>query len=165
MAKISKLPLLISPAVDDLIPVVHNDDNYAVLAATLKGFFQDSTLVIFDEIDDATPTLIEGDSGYEEGYTYAVVYLTKKKTFAMRRSKEGVNTTYFSDFSRKSDFITYGVVRSDRVFFNIEDKELYVFNGSLHNLFDTVRINAMTEEEFENLENPIEGAFYATYEE
>jgi hypothetical protein len=56
-------------------------------------------------------------------------------------------------------------VRRDKVFFNLNDKELYVFDGDLHNIFDTVRINAMTEEEFNNLQNPIEGAFYATYEE
>lgn len=39
------------------------------------------------------------------------------------------------------------------------------YKTTMAQLRDFFSINAMTEEEFNNLQNPIEGAFYATYEE
>ena len=162
--KISQLEKINAFTGEEIVPLVANKVNKSALLASLKEYFRDSTLVVFDEIDDTDAEPINNSSGEEEGATYAIVYLSRKKKFVNRRSKPDTINYYFTEFSGKEDYMIDGSVRTDKVFFNAADKEMYIYNGSLHNLFDTVRINAMTEEEFNNLTNPIEGAFYATYE-
>ena len=164
--KISELERITTFTGEEIVPVVSNLTNKAALLSSLKIYFKDSSLVLFEEIDDTDASIIEGFSGEEDDTSYAIVYLSKKKVFANRRRKEGAYDTYFSEFTAKSDYMMGGAIRADRAFFNIQDKEIYVTYGdALGSIFNVVRINAMTEEELENLENPIEGAFYATYEE
>ena len=162
--KISSLERLSTFSVEDVVPIVHNGGNFAATMASLKEYFRDSTLILFDDIDAAEVEITPGDSGFEEGFEYAIVYMPYNKAFAKRRHQNGVVDYYFSDFEDKEDYMTDDVVRTDKVFFCLANKDIYTYNGELRNIFDTVRINAMTEEEFNNLTNPIEGAFYATYE-
>lgn len=162
--KISELDELTTLTGGESAPVVYDGGNFRVTLSTLKEYFRDSSLVPFDAVDNTDAEVVQGSSGEEEGVEYAIVYLSKKSVFARRRRKTGTADSYFSEFTRKDDFMIDSAVRTDKVFFCLADKELYVQDGFLRNIFDTVRINAMTEEELENLEHPIEGAFYATYE-
>lgn len=165
--KISDFELISSFDGDESVPVVSDLTNKRALMSDMKEFFRDSTLVMFDDFDDTDEVPIVGSTDVnEEGVTLSIVFMTNRNTFAMRRRKEGAMDSYFSYFNRWKDYKNEDMTpRTDKVFFNAADKEMYIYNGALHNLFDTVRINAMTEEELENLEHPIEGAFYATYEE
>ena len=164
MPKITSLPKAASITVDDIVPIVHNGDNYGVTMDVMKDFFRDSTLALFDAIDDSDQNINEGSAGVEDGASYAIVFLTKRGVFAHKRVMSGTSDTYFADFPRKNDFMIGGAVRTDRAYFCMSDKEIYYYGNTLVSIFDTVRINAMTEDEFANLQNPIEGAFYATYE-
>ena len=164
--KISELTELSNFTGTELFPLVSHGTNYSATMDSMKEYFKDSALVLFDEIDDSTDTPVSGGTPQDEdGVTLAMVFLTKRGTFAQRRRKDGANDAYFSDFPRQEDYLTdSGTPRTDKVFFCFADKCFYVQDGSLRNIFDTVRINVMTEEELENLEHPIEGALYATYE-
>lgn len=164
MAKISDLTRIAELSGKEVFPLAVSGSNRGVEADALKEYFRDSSLAIFDGFVNDSVTVLDGTADTSSG-NIRIVYLTVIGRFVMEKTMEGYAPSYYKDFSRVGDFMTGDIVRADRVFFNIEDKELYVYNGSLHNLFDTVRINAMTEEEFENLTNPIEGAFYATFEE
>ena len=142
--------------------------NASARLKALKEYFRDSSLLIFDEVDPSNVTVIDEVLNEETGATFAIVYLPSRKIFAERKQL-GNSSTYTTLFNRWQDFLVADAsgkktVRTDKVFFNAADKEMYIYNGSLHNLFDTVRINVMTEDELENLENPIEGAIYATLE-
>lgn len=145
------------------VPLLQGGGNPRTTLADLKEYFRDSTLVIFEEVDNSDALLFLLPFEREEGATFDIVYKVKDKAFVERKTTaSGVG--YTRAYTRSTDYMDGLNVRTDRVFFNAADKELYVFDGDLHNIFDTVRINAMTEEEFNNLQNPIEGAFYATYE-
>lgn len=160
--------------------------NRKTTTALLKEYFRDSAFVLFDEIDNSTVSSVSDQPHTSEaGAEISIVYLPTRKLFVERKRMYSTETnpdtgeevevsssTYTTAYSRASDFLTSvtagGVttltVRTDKVFFNVDSKVIYIYNGNLVDLFDTVRINAMTEEEFNKLENPIEGAFYATYE-
>ncbi len=167
MAEIVKITDLTSKEVFDgneAVPMTSNGAPRKATLSALKDYFHDSSLVIFDEVDNAeNPTIGDAALSPESGAVFAVVYLTQKKQFVHRKQLGGT-TLYSSVFSANTDYMADGAVRGDKVFFCVADKELYVYIGILKNLFDTVRINAMTEEEFAELKNPVEGAFYATYE-
>lgn len=163
--KISNMTRIESFEGDEIVPLVKNSSNFAATFDALREYFKDSSLVIFSEIDDSNPEVLNNPvEGY---YPFRdVVYLPSRKAFVERceARAETLIRVYTTAFNRSTDYMDGENVRRDKVFFNVGDKEIYAFNGDLHNLFDTVRINAMTEEEFSKLENPIEGAFYATYE-
>ena len=152
---------------------IGQSSNRSARLAVLKDYFRDSTLVVFDAISDATPQSVS-DLPFtrQEGAVYEIIYLTSRKVFVESMYYSG-QYSYTTNFLRWNDYmsstlvdgVAVKTVRSDKAFLNLADKELYTYDyNHLHNIFDTVRINAMTEEELENLENPIEGAFYATYE-
>lgn len=165
--KISNMPRIEAFEGDEISPLVKNGSNYAATFDALREYFRDSSLVIFDAIDDVENPYVS-DEPFEGDYLIrGIVYLSSVGIFVERVKRAVASRDYYysSSFTRRNDYMAGTNVRRDRVFFNTSDKELYVFNGALHNIFDTVRINAMTEEEFNNLQNPIEGAFYATYEE
>lgn len=163
--KISNMPRIEAFEGNEIAPLVKNGSNYAATFDALREYFKDSSLVIFSEIDDSNPEVL--NKPLEGYYPFRdIVYLPSRKAFVERGEFRGETSVrvYTIAFNRSTDYMDGDNVRTDRVFFCAADKEIYAFNGSLHNLFDTVRINVMTEEELENLENPIEGAIYATLE-
>lgn len=166
LKKISDLSVTSQFDGTESVPLLQGGSNPRTTLADLKEYFRDSSLVIFNAIDDVVNPTVSSEPFGEEYPIRQVVYLSSIGSFVerVRRTMTGRDTYYSSSFSRSSDYMDGDNVRRDKVFFNLSDKELYVFNGDLRNIFDTVRINAMTEEEFNKLENPIEGAFYATYE-
>lgn len=164
--KISEMQSVTFVSGTEEVPLGVTGGNRKASLAFLRGYFKDSNLCVFEEFDNSSVTLVNGTASEEDGADLSIVYLTQRKIFALRKTITGFTPTYYSEFMGKDGYMDDGKVRTDRVFFCVSDKVLYIYNGSdLFDMFDSIRINAMTEEEFENLENPIEGAFYATYEE
>lgn len=162
--RLDELTAQTTPKGDGLLYLMQDSSNYSVALSVLKTFFADSTLKIFSDFADVSSGIVEGAPTEEEGAVIEIVYLATFKTFGARKTI-GNSSTYFFEFSGKEDYADDSP-RVDRVFFCLADKRQYVWNGTvLEDLFDAVRIHAMTEEEFENLQNPVEGAFYATFEE
>lgn len=147
------------------VPLGVSGGNRKATLSFLRDYFRDSSLCVFDEFDNSVVYLVNGVASEEDGADLSIVYLTQRKIFALRKTIAGFTPTYYSDFIGKDGYMENGKVREDRVFFCVSDKGIYVYNGTLIDMFDSIRIKAMTEEEFENLTNPIEGTFYATYEE
>lgn len=176
---ISSLTELTSFSGNEKLPLaIGTASNAAARLSVLKEYFRDSSLVIFDEIDDSELESLSDEVLTDIDMSFRhVVYLTTRKVFAERRTYiRGGNRRFFAystNFNRWQDYLVEQTVngvtkketRQDRAFLNLEDKELYTFNGSLNNLFDSVRIVTMTEEEFNNIQHPIEGAIYGIFEE
>lgn len=169
--KISQLGLVTRFAGKELVPLAVPGANRAASLEVLKEYFKDSTLVVFNEVDD-TPSPSPSEVAYTDGEVVGIVYLTAVKAFAEKVLISG-RYYYSYAFTRPTDYQTTtnveGVnvreVRGDKVFYCTGDKCLYVYkNGALQNLMNAIRINVLTNEEFANLQNPIEGAIYATIE-
>lgn len=163
LKKISELSVTRQFDGTESVPLLKKGSNPRATLGDLKEYFRDSTLAIFSEIDESNPEV--SNKPVSDYYQRDIVYLLSKNAFVERVEYHSSQRIYTTSFDRREDYMDGDNVRRDKVFFNLTDKELYVFDGDLRNIFDTVRINAMTEEEFSKLENPIEGAFYATYEE
>lgn len=168
--KISELTQTATFSGSERVPMAVSGGNRSATMAVLKEYFKDSTLVLFNEIDD-DPDPSPSEEAYTDGVVFGVVYLPSVKAFAEKRKISGRNYYTYAmarseDYqtTKKVDGVNVREVRQDKVFFNFDNKELYTFNGSLQSIFDSIRINVMTEEELERLENPIEGAIYATLE-
>lgn len=165
--KFSQLVLITSFTGAEIVPMAYLEKNSAATLEALKTYMADSALQFFARIITTAvpvgglmPDLTEGE--------IAIVYLSYYRTFALEKTVRGASS-YYLTFTSKDNYMegTEGTQtpRTDRVFFNTDDKHLYIYNGSaLVDLFDSVRIHVLTEEELENLQNPIEGAIYATLE-
>lgn len=164
LKKISELSVTSQFDGTESVPLLKSGGNPRTTLADLKEYFRDSTLAIFEEVDNSDALLMLFPFERDDTATFDIVYKVKDKAFVERKTTaSGVG--YTRAYTRSTDYMDGLNVRTDRVFFAAADRCIYVFNGELRNIFDTIRINAMTEEEFNKLENPIEGAFYATYEE
>lgn len=161
--KISELDFQSSFQGDEDILLAVNDSNKRTDLDTLKRFFGDSACKVFSEVITDDVTVINGAPSEEDNAIIDIVYLTTKRKFVARKTQTIVS--YFDTYAELNEFMHEGTPRTDRVFFCVEDKGIYIYNGELKSVLESVRIHAMTEDELANLENPIEGAFYATYEE
>lgn len=163
--KFSQLGLITSFSGKEIVPMAYLGTNPAATLEALKTYMSDSALQFFARIittavpiGGAMPDLTEGE--------IAIVYLSYYKTFALEKTVSGTSSYYVTFPSRDNYMEGTQTPRTDRVYFCTDDKHIYIYNGaSLVDIFDSVRIHAMTEDELNNLQNPIEGAFYATYEE
>lgn len=164
--KISELSTPTQIKGDAVVPILQDSTNYKVTMDALKAFFSDSTIVFFDAVDDAkgvNPNL-QGKPTPETGAVIEIVYLSNYNNFLARKTLKG-NKTYFVDFDGIENYIMNGKIRTDKVFLCLSNKSLYLYDGSkLADIFASIRIHVLTEEELENLQNPIEGAIYATLE-
>lgn len=164
--KISELSTPSQIKGDAVVPILQDSTNYKATLDGLRAFFSDSTVVFFDAIDDTkyiNPNL-QGKPTPETGAVIEIVYLSNYNNFLARKTLKG-NKTYFVDFDGIENYIMNGKIRTDKVFFCLADKGLYLFDGTkLADIFSTLRINVMTEDELNKLTNPVEGAIYATYE-
>ena len=162
--KFSKLGLITSFTGKEIVPMAYLGTNPAATLEALKTYMADSALQFFARIittavpiGGAMPDLIEGE--------IAIVYLSYYKAFALEKTVAGASSYHATFPSRDNYMEGTQSPRTDRVFFCMEDKQMYIYTTAMVNIFSTFRINAMTEEDFENLENPQEGSFYATYED
>ena len=163
--KFSQLGLITSFTGAEIVPMAYLEKNSAATLEALKTYMSDSALQFFSHIittavpiGGAMPDLTEGE--------IAIVYLSYYKAFALEKTVSGASSYYVTFPSCDNYMEGTQSPRTDRVFFSTTDKHLYIYNGAaLVDLFDSVRIHVMTEEELNNLQNPIEGAIYATYEE
>lgn len=162
--KFSELELINSFTGQEIVPMAYLGTNPAATLKALKTYMSDSAVQFFARIittavpvGGVMPDLSEGE--------IAIVYLSYYKTFALEKNVGGASSYYVTFPSRDNYMEGSQTPRTDRVFFNTEDKHLYIYNGAaLVDLFDSVRIHVMTEDELNNLQNPIEGAIYATLE-
>ena len=162
--KFSELGLITSFTGKEIVPMAYLGTNPAATLEALKTYMADSALQFFARIIDTAvpvggpqPDLTEGE--------IAIVYLSYYKTFALEKTVAGASSYHATFPSRDNYMEGTQSPRTDRVFFCMEDKQMYIYTTAMVNIFSTFRINAMTEEDFENLENPQEGSFYATYED
>lgn len=164
--KISELTALTTVTGQEMLPLSVNGSNKRATLQTLKPYFRDSTMMMFaDVVDGALENVSTGTPAEEEGAVLDVIYAKRRKIFFLRKTLNGT-FSYFTEWATKAEYMDgNNRVRTDRVFFCTDDKHIYIYNGaSLVDLFDSVRIHVLTEEELENLQNPIEGAIYATLE-
>lgn len=167
--KISALKSASQVQDDAVFPIVQGNDNYQVTMEVLKEYFKDSMIVLFDAVDNTnyipSANIIQGTATPEDGATIETVYVKYMNDFLQKKTMANGYVYYYTVLPNASDFKDGGI-RQDKLFFSVKDKSFFVYNGSaLVNILDSVRIHAMTEEDFENLENPQEGSFYATYED
>ena len=166
---ISALNLASQVKDDAVFPIVQDDGNYKVTMKVLKEYFKDSTIVLFDAVDNTnyipTANTIQGSATPEDGATIETVYVKYMNDFLQKKTMANGYVYYYTVLPNASDFKDGGI-RQDKLFFSVKDKSFFVYNGvALVDLFGSVRIHVLTEEDFENLENPQEGNFYATYED
>lgn len=162
--KFSQLGLITSFTGAEIVPMAYLEKNSAATLEALKTYMSDSALQFFSHIittavpiGGAMPDLTEGE--------IAIVYLSYYKAFALEKTVSGASSYYVTFPSCDNYMEGTQSPRTDRVFFSTTDKHLYIYNGAaLVDLFDSVRIHVMTEDELNNLQNPIEGAIYATLE-
>ena len=161
--KISELETASQITDDTIVPIVIQEGNRKITLSELKQYFRDSSLVIFDGFDDSKNIIpIVGFSSKEYDSIIEIVFANN--TFLQKKTIQGHEPSYYTEFPTKNDYIINEQVRSDRVFFCVQDKCLYIFNNGLYNILNYIKINAMSEDEFNNITNPIEGGFYAIYE-
>ena len=128
--KISNMPRIEAFEGDEIVPLVKNGSNYAATFDALREYFKDSSLVIFSEIDDSNPEVLNNPlEGY---YPFRdIVYLPSKKAFVERCEFRAMTAivVYTSAYRRREDYMDGEEVRRDRVFFNMSDKLSYTFSG------------------------------------
>lgn len=166
--KISALESASQVKDDALFPIVQDSGNYKVTMEVLKEYFKDSTIVLFDAVDNTnyipSANIIQGAATPEDGATIETVYVKYMNDFLQKKTMANGYVYYYTVLPNASDFKDGGI-RQDKLFFSVKDKSFFVYNGSaLVDILDSVRIHVLTEEELENLQNPIEGAIYATLE-
>ncbi len=166
MAEIVKITDLTSKEVFDgneAVPMTSNGAPRKATLSALKEYFHDSSLVIFDEVDNAeNPTIGDAALSPESGAVFAVVYLTQKKQFVHRKQLGGT-TLYSSVFSANTDYMADGAVRGDKVFFCVADQSIYVWDKDM--LIDPYKPIVLTQEEYDALETKDESRTYYIYEE
>ena len=167
--KISELTELSVFTGTELLPLVSQGTNYSATMDSMKEYFKDSTLVLFDEFDDSSEIMTIGSTPQDEqDVLLSIVFMTKHGKFTQRRRKEGANDTYFTDFPRRNDYMTpmsplLSTPRTDKVFFCLADRSQYTWDGS--NMFDPYTPIVLTQEEFDALATKDENRTYYIYEE
>ena len=148
--KISNMPLIEAFEGNEIAPLVKNGRNYAATFDALREYFKDSSLVIFSEIDDSNPEVL--DNPLEGYYPFRdIVYLPSKKAFVERgeyRAETAVRV-YTTAFNRSTDYMDGDNVRTDRVFFNLSEKRLYAWDGN--SLADPYAPIVLTQAEYDAL--------------
>lgn len=162
--KFSELDLITSFTGKEIVPMAYLGTNHAATLEALKSYMSDSALQFYSHIIEEAVTVNRGIPDLSEG-EIAIVYLSYYGIFAVEKTISGVSSYYYSFPTRGNYMADANTPRTDRVYFCTDDKHIYIYNGSaLVDLFDSVRIHVLTEDELENLQNPIEGAIYATLE-
>ena len=163
--KITELPLR-SPndmSGKEVVPFSILGATFGATLESLQTYFGDSALQFFSRIVDGFVSVGGQAPDLTEG-TIEIVYLTYYKAFMLAKTVNGL-TSYYAAYDQKLNYMNGTEVRTDRAFLNLSDKGLYLYDGAkLADIFSTLRINVMTEDELNKLTNPVEGAIYATYE-
>lgn len=164
--KITELPLR-SPndmSGKEVVPFSILGATFGATLESLQTYFGDSALQFFSRIIDGYVSVGGQAPDVSEGII-EVVYLTYYKAFMLAKTVNGF-TSYYPAFDQAKHYMNGSEVRTDKIFFCGADKLLYIFNGaSLVDVFSSIRIHVMTEDELANLTNPIEGAIYGTLED
>lgn len=148
LKKISELSVTSQFDGTESVPLLKSGGNPRTTLADLKEYFRDSTLAIFEEVDNSDAFLMLLPFEREEGATFDIVYKVKDKAFVERKTTaSGVG--YTRAYTRSTDYMDGLNVRSDRVFFNLVEQRLYTWDGSA--LTDPYAPIVLTQAEYDNL--------------
>lgn len=148
LKKISELSVTIQFDGSESVPLLKSGGNPRTTLADLKEYFRDSTLAIFEEVDNSDALLMLLPFEREEGATFDIVYKVKDQEFVERKTTaSGVG--YTRAYTRSTDYMDGVNVRTDRVFFNLAEQRLYTWDGSA--LTDPYAPIVLTQAEYDAL--------------
>lgn len=148
LKKISELQIVNNIDGTEYVPLLKSGGNPRATLADLKEYFRDSTLAIFEEVDNSDTFVLLFPFEREEGATFDIVYKAKDKAFVERKTTaSGVG--YTRAYTSSTDYMEGVNVRSDRVFFNLAEQRLYTWDGSA--LTDPYAPIVLTQAEYDAL--------------
>lgn len=101
--------------------------NKRVSTQRFKEYVGESITKVFTEKVEGTQTVLDGAPANET--VYDVVYLVARSRFAARVQND-IYTNYYSEWMGSDGYQTE-FVRSDRMFYCVDDSTLYVYNGEV----------------------------------
>lgn len=105
--------------------------NKRVSTQRFKEYVGESITKVFTEKVEGTQTVLDGSPANET--VYDVVYLVAHSKFAAR-VQNGSYTNYYSEWMGNDGYQTE-FVRSDRMFYCVDDSTLYVYDGETLNVY------------------------------
>lgn len=111
------------------VPLLQGGSNLRATLANLKEYFRDSSLVIFDEVDDSVVSVSSNPNQDESGATYAIVYLTKNNVFAERKTTS-TGSVYTTNFKRSKDYELNDGNVNKKVYLSTLDNEFFIYDGN-----------------------------------
>ena len=105
--------------------------NKRVSTQRFKEYVGESITKVFTEKVEGTQTVLDGSPANET--VYDVVYLVAHSKFAAR-VQNGSYTNYYSEWMGSDGYQTE-FVRSDRMFYCVDDSTLYVYDGETLNVY------------------------------
>lgn len=105
--------------------------NKRVSTQRFKEYVGESITKVFTEKIEGTHTVLDGAPANET--VYDVVYLVAHSKFAAR-VQNGSYVNYYSEWMGSDGYQTE-FVRSDRMFYCVDDSTLYVYNGETLNVY------------------------------
>lgn len=105
--------------------------NKRVSTQRFKEYVGESITKVFTEKVEGTQTVLDGAPANET--VYDVVYLVAHSKFAAR-VQNGIYANYYSEWMGSDGYQTE-FVRSDRMFYCVDDSTLYVYNGETLNVY------------------------------
>lgn len=105
--------------------------NKRVSTQRFKEYVGESITKVFTEKVEDTQTVLDGAPANET--VYDVVYLVAHSKFAARVQND-IYVNYYSEWMGSDGYQTE-FVRSDRMFYCVDDSTLYVYNGETLNVY------------------------------
>lgn len=105
--------------------------NKRISTQRFKEYVGESITKVFTEKIEGTHTVLDGAPANET--VYDVVYLVAHSKFAAR-VQNGSYVNYYSEWMGSDGYQTE-FVRSDRMFYCVDDSTLYVYNGETLNVY------------------------------
>ena len=105
--------------------------NKRISTQRFKEYVGESITKVFTEKVEGTQTVLDGAPANET--VYDVVYLVAHSKFAAR-VQNSIYTNYYSEWMGSDGYQTE-FVRSDRMFYCVDDSTLYVYNGETLNVY------------------------------
>lgn len=126
--KISELEEVSSLIGDENLLLGVTGGNKRVTVRGMKDYIGDSKLLVFTEVVTGVQYIAEGAPTPENGAVIEVVYLNDMSLFVARKTVNGFES-YFSTWNGSDSYLTDGNPREDRVYYCIEERCLYVWDG------------------------------------
>lgn len=128
--KISELEELTTLSGEENLLLGLTGDNKRATTKTFKDFIGENVVKLFTTVIPESVNVITGIATPEDNSVIDVVYLESLGRFASRKTISGASS-YYSAWSDSADYQTDSVPRSDRLYYCIESRIIYAWNGSL----------------------------------